>query len=189
MPKFLLASLILTVFSSLPHYAYATKAMDAFKKKDYNEAYRLWTREPDKAESQYGLGRILLEGLGGPADRSKGLDLLAKAANKNYMRAIRYLAKYYERKGSFKLAITYLKKTGNPKKDLNLQSKILKLTKKRISSKTPLWKTKMYCREATVFSQAGGEIPEKNLMEKCAISNNKSIYTKRQALDSLAQTF
>jgi hypothetical protein len=189
MPKFLLASLILTVFSSLPHYAYATKAMDAFKKKDYNEAYRLWTREPDKAESQYGLGRILLEGLGGPADRSKGLDLLAKAANKNYMRAIRYLAKYYERKGSFKLAITYLKKTGNPKKDLNLQSKILKLTKKRISSKTPLWKTKMYCREATVFSQAGGEIPEKNLMEKCAISNNKSIYTKRQALDSLAKTF
>ena len=135
MQKFLLATIIFTIYSSLPHYAYATKAMDAFNKKDYNEAYRLWTREPEKAESQYGLGRILLEGLGGPADPSKGLDLLAKSANKNYMRAIRYLAKYYEKKGSFKQAVTYLKKTGDPKKDLNLQSKILKLTKKRISSK------------------------------------------------------
>ena len=73
MPKVLLATLIFAMYSSLPHYAYATKAMDAFNKKDYNEAYRLWTREPEKAESQYGLGRILLEGLGGPSDPQKVL--------------------------------------------------------------------------------------------------------------------
>ena len=104
------------------------------------------------------------------------------------MRAIRYLAKYYEKKGSFKQAVTYLKKTGDPKKDLNLQSKILELTKKR-GIKNPIWKSKLYCNEATIYSQAGGKIPEKNLMEKCAVFNNKSIYTKSQALDSLTKTF
>ena len=37
MPKVLLATLIFAMYSSLPHYAYATKAMDAFNKKDYNK--------------------------------------------------------------------------------------------------------------------------------------------------------
>jgi hypothetical protein len=54
------------VVSAMPQKILASDAMTAFNKKDYNEAYRIWRRSPDSTESQYGIGRLFFEGLGGP---------------------------------------------------------------------------------------------------------------------------
>ena len=189
MLKYFISLLFVNFLFIAPGTIQASEAMDAFNKKDYNEAYRLWSRDPDKTESQYGIGRILLEGLGGDPNPTKGLNLLVSSANKKYMRSIRYLAKYYEKQRNYSAAIKYLKKTGNPKSNLKLQTKIIKLTK-NLRLKKPVWESKLYCSEATIYLKAGGDsLEEKNLMEKCAVSNNKSNFTKDEAIKSLVKVY
>ena len=69
----------------------ASVAMKAFLDKNYNEAYRQWRKTPDEAESKYGMGRLLYEGLGGDANKDKGLRLLTEAAQQGYAPATSFL--------------------------------------------------------------------------------------------------
>ena len=69
----------------------ASDALLFFLKGDHNEAYRQWAKTPDAAESLYGIGRILYEGLSGPADQVKGQQLLKEAAEAGSAEARMYL--------------------------------------------------------------------------------------------------
>jgi soluble lytic murein transglycosylase-like protein len=71
----------------------ASVAMKAFLDKDYNEAYRQWRKTPDAAESKYGMGRLLYEGLGDAPNKEKGLRLLNEAAQQGYAPATSFLAR------------------------------------------------------------------------------------------------
>jgi len=71
----------------------ASVAMKAFLDKDYNEAYRQWRKTPDAAESKYGMGRLLYEGLGDKPNKEKGLRLLNEAAQQGYAPATSFLAR------------------------------------------------------------------------------------------------
>ena len=69
----------------------ASDALLFFLKGDHNEAYRQWSKTPDAPESLYGIGRILYEGLSGPADQVKGQQLLKEAAEAGSAEARMYL--------------------------------------------------------------------------------------------------
>ena len=59
------ALIFLTILASVfIHNPASADGMAAFARRDYNEAYRVWSRNPDTAEAIYGIGRIVLEGLG-----------------------------------------------------------------------------------------------------------------------------
>ena len=72
----------------------------AFLKNNPNEAYRQWSKTPNAPESLYGIGRILYEGLGGEADKVKGLQMIQQAAEAGSAEAKAYIS----RKGPMKVA-------------------------------------------------------------------------------------
>ena len=69
----------------------------AFKAEDYDRAYRLWfmalSENPLDSEANFGLGQIILEGLGTTnADQKEGLSYINTAIDAGYGEAALYLA-------------------------------------------------------------------------------------------------
>jgi TPR repeat protein len=126
----IIAALVFLFFSVS---AFCNEGIAAFNRKDYNEAYRLLSQNPDKPESLYGIGRILMDGLGAaPRNAQKGLAQITRSAESGYRPAMLFLAEYYERAGSIDSSIRFYKMVSRganqdiEKKILYLQAKLTK---------------------------------------------------------------
>lgn len=69
----------------------------------------------EDATSMFMLGRIYYEGLQGFAEKERGMELLSKAASKNNIAALGYLAELYKKQGKKTLALEFWKKAANQK--------------------------------------------------------------------------
>jgi TPR repeat protein len=157
--------------------------MAAFMRKDYNEAYRAWSRNPETAEASYGIGRIVLEGLGSaPRNAEKGLSLLHRSASANYRPAINYLADYYERTGNVQQAIKFLDRLSD-NKDLAIEQRILSLLSK--STKVEPTTSAKFCETSVNISKLGGKVKEIDIA-LCAINGHQSTQTKDEAISLIA---
>jgi len=156
----------------------AADAMSAFSRKDYNEAYRIWYSNPDTAEAQYGMGRIVLEGLGAaPKNSQKGLGLISKSASKGYRPAIQYMAELNERSGNLQQALRYYESLSN-KQDLSMEQKIFGILT-RIYKADPT-SSKRYCEQQMRVLNLGGSSKEID-MAMCSLRGNDSNKTKEEA--------
>ena len=165
--------------------AIAGPAADAFSRKDYNESYRLWSKTPNTSEAKYGIGRILLEGLGGSKDTEKGLASIKNAASAGYGPAIEYLADFYQRSGAYNAALPYLRRLQETSKSLKRQEEIVRaigsLTKKPHSI------NRDFCGELKTLSELGGSA-DKVITKECALNGLPSSMTKAQAESELKAT-
>ena len=169
----------------LAHSAFAGAAADAFARKDYNEAYRQWSKTPDTLEAKYGIGRILLEGLGGPKDTDKGLANIKEAASGGYRPALEYLADFFERSGAYNTAISYLRRLQETSKTLKRQEEIVRML--AAMTRKPHSKNKDYCQELKTLSELGGS-GDKTTTRECALNGLPSAMTKAQAESELKAT-
>jgi len=180
--KFIVA---LAISSFFQHSALAGAAADAFSRKDYNEAYRQWSKNPDTAEAKLGIGRILLEGLGGPKDSEKGLSKIKEAASAGYSPAVIYLANYYEKAGAYSRAISYLRRLQAKSKSLSRQEKIVTLL--GTLTKKPHSTNQNFCKEVKTLSELGGSA-DKKITRECALNGLPSSITRTQAEAELKGT-
>lgn len=79
----------------------SANGLTAFKAGDYDRAFRIWYMElsenPTKAEANFGLGQIILEGLGSTkANKKEGLNYLTKAIEQGSKDSALYLANAYK---------------------------------------------------------------------------------------------
>jgi TPR repeat protein len=174
------------VVSAMPQKILASDAMTAFNKKDYNEAYRIWRRSPDSTESQYGIGRLFFEGLGGERDTSKGLQLLNTASARGYSPASEYLAGHFEKSRNYRAALKYLERLKSRGNSSELQSRIL--TAYSNLEKKPLTGSQNYCgalKELNELSRRNDEAFASD-MQACALAGNPSTMTRQEALAKAA---
>lgn len=169
----------------LQHSAFAGAAADAFARKDYNEAYRQWSKTPDTLEAKYGIGRILLEGLGGPKDTDKGLASIKDAASGGYRPALEYLADFFERSGAYNSAISYLRRLQETSKTQKRQEEIVRML--AAMTRKPHSKNKDFCQELKTLSELGGSA-DKITTRECALNGLPSAITKAQAEAELKAT-
>ncbi len=179
-----LAVIFLLLFTSTG--ALANSGMTAFNRKDYNEAYRIWSRSPDTAESQYGLGLLHYEGLGGPRNAAKGLSLLQSASDKGYKASTEYLASIYERTNDSRNAIRFLDRLQSQEKTLKTQERLVAAHKK-LAKDLPA-KSTDYCLAITELSKLGGS-PDSGAPEMCALNGLASPVTLDTARQWLARNF
>jgi len=180
--KFIVA---LAISSFFQHSALAGAAADAFSRKDYNEAYRQWSKNPDTAEAKLGIGRILLEGLGGPKDSEKGLSKIKEAASAGYSPAMVYLATYFKKEGAYSSAISYLRRLQAKSKSLSRQKEIVTLL--GTITKRPQYKSRNFCEEVKTLSELGGSA-DKTITRECALNGLPSSITRMQAESELKGT-
>ncbi len=166
--------------------AFANSGMNAFNRKDYNEAYRVWSRSPDTAESQYGLGLLHYEGLGGPKNAAKGLSLLQSASDKGFKASTEYLANVYERTNDPKNAIRFLDRLQNQEKTLKTQERLVAAHRK-LAKDLPA-KSTDYCLAITELTRLGGS-PDSGSPEMCALNGLASPVTLDAARQWLARNF
>jgi TPR repeat protein len=178
------ALVFFTILASVfTHNPAAADGMAAFARKDYNEAYRIWSRNPDTAEANYGIGRIVLEGLGSaPRNPEKGLSLIQRAASANYRPALMYLADYYERTGNSHQAIKFLDRLSD-NKDLAIEQRILSLLTKVVKGE-PTSSAK-FCETNVNISKLGGQVKQIDTA-LCAMNGHPSSQTKDDAIGLLA---
>jgi TPR repeat protein len=175
----LIINLCLLIFST---NALSTEAMSAFNNKNYDEAYRLWFANPDTPEANYGMGRIVLEGLGSaPKNSSRGMSLIEKAAGAGFRPAASFLADHYERTGNIQGAIKYLERLSE-KKDLQLEQRILSIIAK--GQKGDPTSSKQYCDTLVNVGKLGGQTKQLEFAF-CAVNGHPSILSKDEALSSL----
>ena len=112
----------------------ADEAYKLFENEKYDSSFRLSYSKAlsGKKESEYIIGRILLEGKGSSSQKKKeGLNFLKSSANKDYLKAIIFLADSYYKGGILKVneskALVYMKKAENLGSN-KYNSKITKLT-------------------------------------------------------------
>ena len=175
----------LAISSFFQHSALAGAAADAFSRKDYNEAYRQWSKNSDTAEAKLGIGRILLEGLGGPKDSEKGLSKIKEAASAGYSPAMVYLATYFKKEGAYSSAISYLRRLQAKSKSLSRQKEIVTLL--GTITKRPQYKSRNFCEEVKTLSELGGSA-DKTITRECALNGLPSAITKAQAEAELKGT-
>ena len=116
----------------------ASPAESAFDSKDYDRAFRIWYLElnsnADNPEANFGIGRIVLEGLGAAnSDITEGLAYLTRAVEQGSSGAALYLADEYK-SGDFLAAdqrseLRYLEKARSLGKK-GLTARIAKLVRK-----------------------------------------------------------
>lgn len=175
--------LFLGVF--LQQYALAGAAADAFSRKDYNEAYRQWSKTPNTSEAKFGIGRILLEGLGGPKDSDKGLASIRDAASTGYRPAVEYLAVYFQKSGALNSAIPYLKRLQATSKTLKRQEEIVRILGN--VTRRPHSQNRVFCEELKILSELGGSA-DMSTARDCALNGLPSAMTKAQAESELKST-
>jgi TPR repeat protein len=165
--------------------AVAADAMSAFARKDYNEAYRIWYANPDTAEAQYGMGRIVLEGLGAaPKNPEKGLNLITKSASKGYRPALQYMAELTERSGNLQQALKFYESLSN-KQDILLEQKILSIMV-RIYKPDPT-NSKKYCEQLVRVQNLGATSKDID-MALCSWRGYDSSKTKEEAASIISQS-
>ena len=164
----------------------ANSGMNAFNRKDYNEAYRVWSRAPDTAESQYGLGLLHYEGLGGPKNTAKGLSLLQSSSDKGFKASTEYLANIYERNNDPKNTIRFLDRLQSQEKTLKTQERLVAAHRK-LAKDLPA-KSTDYCLAITELSKLGGS-PESGAPEMCALNGLASSVTLDVARQWLTKNF
>ena len=162
--------------------ALAGPAEDAFKRKDYNEAYRQWSKNPDTTAAKFGIGQILLEGLDGPKDTEKGLTAIKSAAAKGYTPAVQYLADYSAKAGNYSEAIEYLEQLQQGRATANRQAAIVSYLGR--ITRQPHSNNSRYCSEITQLDKLGGSTP-KRTMSECAINGFESTISKAEATQEL----
>ena len=184
-----LFALLITLFFS--HCALANDAMTAFSSKNYDEAYRIWSRDPGKPEALYGVGRIVAEGLGSaPKNVEKGLGLIAQSSDQGFRPSSLYLADRYEKDGSYSNAIKYLKRLSDGK-NIEIEKKIFALYQK--INKTDPSSSQQFCESATKVAelekQSNGaavessqDITKLRELALCAIKGRASTYPKEEAV-------
>lgn len=101
----LLTTFMFTVVFTLISNGVMANGMDAFKAENYDRAFRLWfmtlSEDPLNSEANFGLGRIVLEGLGTTiANQKEGLSYLNASIDAGSREAAVYLANAY-RDGEF----------------------------------------------------------------------------------------
>jgi len=165
---------------------FADGGMSAFNRKDYNEAYRVWSRAPDKPESQYGLGRLHYEGLGGPRNADKGISLLRASSEKGYRPATEYLANLFEKNNDSRNAVRFLERLQAQEKTLKNQERLV--AAHRALSKPLPSKSQDYCQALNEFSKLGG-IPEAGAAEMCALNGLSSPVSPTDARKWLTTNF
>lgn len=165
--------------------AVAADAMSAFARKDYNEAYRIWYANPDSPEAQYGMGRIVLEGLGAaPKNPEKGLNLITKSASKGYRPAIQYMAELNERSGNLPQALKFYDSLSN-KQDIFLEQKILSILL-RLYKPDPT-SSKKYCEQLVRVQNLGSASKDID-MALCSWRGYDSSKTKEEAASIISQS-
>lgn len=184
----LLALFIALIFSNC---VLANDAMTAFTSKNYDEAYRIWSRDPGKPEALHGVGRILAEGLGSaPKNVEKGLALIAQSSDRGFRPSSMYLADRYEKEGAYLNSIKYLKKLSDGK-NIEIEKKILSLHQK--INKAELSGSPQFCESAAKVAELekqigvgiiGGSQDTTKLRELavCAIKGSASTYQKEEAI-------
>lgn len=185
--KNLFTHLLILIFFSFgfSQLVFSSEGMSAFTRKEYNEAYRIWSSNPDTPEANYGIGRIVLEGLGSaPKNSEKGFNLINKAASSGYRPALTFLADYYERTGNFNQAIKYLDRLSD-KKDLQIEQKILTILSK-IQKNDPS-SSKQFCEKLISIENLGGET-KKIETAACAVKGNPSNMAKEEAIEFLSNS-
>ncbi len=162
--------------------AVAGDALSAFNRKDFNEAYRIWSANPDTPEASYGIGRIVLEGLGAaPRNAERGMSLIHKSASSNYRPAISFLADHYERTGNTQQAIKYLERLSD-NKDLAIEQRILALLAKSVKGDPAT--SKQYCETSFNIAKLGGQSKQLD-SAVCALNGLQSSMTKEESLGLL----
>ena len=164
---------------------FAGLAADAFARGNYNEAYRQWSKTPDTLEAKFGIGRILLEGLGGPKDTDKGLASIKSAASAGYRPALEYLADFYQKSGGYTSAISYLRQLQVSSKTLKRQEEIVRML--GTMTRKPQSKNKEYCEEVKTLAELGGSA-DKVTTRECALNGLPSAITKAEAEAELKKT-
>jgi hypothetical protein len=174
---------ILAVTSTV---AFANNGMSAFNRKDYNEAYRIWSRSPDTAESQYGLGLLHYEGLGGPKNTERGLSLLRGASEKGYRPATEYLATVFEKTGDSRSALRFLERLQTQERTLKTQERIVDAQKKLVKGSPAM--SADYCSAVNELIKLGGT-PENEVPERCALNGLASPVSPENARQWLSRGF
>lgn len=173
------------VFLLATHAAplYANEGMTAFNRKDYNEAYRIWRRNPDSLESKYGMGRLHFEGLGGPQNTSKGLSLIDEASRGGYSPATEYLATHYEKRKDYKNAIRYLERLSEKSSTAAIQKRLV--TAYSQTEAKPLTKSAKYCSAVKALAELDNTGDHKRDMQACALAGKSSTITQQAALEAI----
>jgi len=172
----LLTAMLLAV--SVSTLAIAGPAEDAFKRKEYNEAYRQWSKNPETAPAKFGIGQILLEGLGGDKDTDKGLGSIKSAASQGYSPAIQYLAEYSAKVGNFTGAVAYLEQLQKKRPSAGRQSTLLDYLGR--TTRQPYSSSSRYCSELTQLDKLGGDT-SKRILSECSINGFQSTVLKADA--------
>ena len=178
--------LLFAILAATSAVAFANNGMSAFNRKDYNEAYRIWSRSPDTAESQYGLGLLNYEGLGGPKNTERGLSLLRGSSEKGYRPATEYLANVFERSGDSRSALRFLERLQAQERTLKTQERIVDAQKKLV--KGPPTTAADYCSAVNELIKLGGT-PENEVPELCALSGLASPVSPENAQQWLSRNF
>lgn len=178
--------LLLVALAATSAIALANNGLSAFNRKDYNEAYRIWSRSPDTAESQYGLGLLHYEGLGGPKNTERGLSLLRSSSEKGYKPATEYLANVFEKTGDARSALRFLERLQAQERTLKTQERIVDAQKK-VAKGQPTT-TSDYCSAVNELIKLGGT-PENEVPELCALSGLASPVSPERARQWLSRNF
>jgi TPR repeat protein len=181
--KNLVICVILAVTSTV---VLANSGMNAFNRKDYNEAYRIWSRSPDTAESQYGLGLLHYEGLGGPKNTERGLSLLRGSSEKGYKPATEYLANVFEKTGDARSALRFLERLQAQERTLKTQERIVDAQKKLVKGRPTI--SADYCSAVNELIKLGGT-PESEVPELCALGGLASPVSPENARQWLSRNF
>jgi TPR repeat protein len=164
------------IFLAFSVSALSNEGMSAFNRKDYNEAYRLLSQDPDKPESLYGIGRIVLEGLGAaPKNVEKGLNQITRAAESGYRPAIVFLSEFHEKNGNIASAIRFYKKLSDGKTP-ELEQKILHLQAKL--TKGDPTNSAAYCETLSKITDANQKKDESAL---CSLRGHQSQLNKEDS--------
>lgn len=166
--------------------ALANEGMTAFNRKDYNEAYRIWRRNPDSLESKYGMGRLHFEGLGGPQNTSKGLSLIDEASRGGYSPASEYLAGHFEKRKDFKSAARYLERLAEKSPSSGIQRRLV--TAYSHTESKPLTKSTKYCSAVKVLAELPGGGDNASDMQACALAGKPSTVTRAAAINKVGAT-
>jgi TPR repeat protein len=163
--------------------ALASEGMTAFNRKDYNEAYRIWRRNPESLESKYGMGRLHFEGLGGPQNTSKGLSLIDEASRSGYTPASEYLASHFERRGDFRSALRYLERLADRSPSIGVQKRLVAALS-RTESK-PNTKSEKYCTAVKTLAETDSGGDYKSDMQACALAGKSSTISQQAATEAV----
>ena len=164
------------IFLFVSSIAFCNEGMSAFNRKDYNEAYRLLSQAPEKPESLYGIGRIVLEGLGAaPKNVEKGLNQITRSAESGYRPAIVFLSEFHEKNGNIASAIRFYKKLSDGKTP-ELEQKILHLQAKL--TKGDPTNSAAYCETLSKITDANQKKDESAL---CSLRGHQSQLNKEDS--------